>query len=512
MANKIKPHRIITNIFSNWAGMGITIIISIVLTPFLLHRLGTERFGIYSISRQFSTYLFLFDLGIIGAITRFASQYIAEKNESKLSEIVSTSVFLYLGICTVAIIASLCFAIMAPEFFNVSAEYEKETRWMFGGLGIYFAFNLMLYPWKGVLMGIHRFDLMNITMIVGGILNLGLIVLFFVLGYVDLIAVIIAFIISAVIQLILTIFITHHKYKGISISMQKVTRSAAKQIMTFSLWNVLNTLGGVILWSTDTILAGWLLGAKTAAFFAIPFMLIGLGRMAVGGLSQILTPLAAGFAVNNSSEQTKRMLIKSTRFSLLMTIGINCVLIILYKDLITLWIGKDYAWTWIIYAVLMICFWAAIVQLPAYNIILGAGDIRAPSFWMMICGIAAIVGKIAAVRLMGWGVMSIAWASVVFMLPYSLFYMPWRACKMVDMPLWELYRKSYLWPIIAFIPVLIIEIILVRYLPPTNLIIWMVYFAAMAFIYESLGWLTLDADDRVYLLNLITKRPLTSKS
>ena len=80
---------IISNTLSNWVGMGLSTILSIVLTPFLLSHLGAERYGIYQIVFPITQYLILLELGLRGSIARFASKHIYAQDIKSLYKLVS---------------------------------------------------------------------------------------------------------------------------------------------------------------------------------------------------------------------------------------------------------------------------------------------------------------------------------------------------------------------------------------------------------------------------------------
>ena len=111
---------IFKNTLSNWAGIGINILIIMALTPYLLKSLGNERYGIYQIIVPITQYLILLELGMRGAIARYASKYIADKDILSLNKVISTT--FVIGCCTGLIALIVCYflGLQASSFYSQS--------------------------------------------------------------------------------------------------------------------------------------------------------------------------------------------------------------------------------------------------------------------------------------------------------------------------------------------------------------------------------------------------------
>ena len=55
---------ILRNIFSNWTGYLITILVGFFLAPFVLHHLGNTGYGVWTLVLSLTGYFGLLDLGI----------------------------------------------------------------------------------------------------------------------------------------------------------------------------------------------------------------------------------------------------------------------------------------------------------------------------------------------------------------------------------------------------------------------------------------------------------------
>jgi len=166
--------------------MLISTAITILLTPYLLKHLGSERYGIYSLAFSVLHYLVLLEFGMRGAVARFAAKYIQADDPQSLSGVVSVAMMFSVLLGSLSIMLSYGIGYVALDFFNVSSNYRTQTLVLFVAMGVNLAFSLLSYSLSGVLIGSQRYDLENVKIILTGLINASLVVLFFSLGWVSL--------------------------------------------------------------------------------------------------------------------------------------------------------------------------------------------------------------------------------------------------------------------------------------------------------------------------------------
>src|SRR6266571_5606914 len=92
---KLDKVEILKNVGSSWCALGVNILVGILLSPYILHRLGDEAFGIWVLIFAITGYYGLFDLGIRASIVRYVSKAKATGDLQYASQIISTSLFTY---------------------------------------------------------------------------------------------------------------------------------------------------------------------------------------------------------------------------------------------------------------------------------------------------------------------------------------------------------------------------------------------------------------------------------
>ena len=79
--------RVARNTVANWTGIAANSLVVLFLTPYVLHILGNERFGVYMIAHEALMYVWLLVMGMRESVTRFTCQEIAVDNVVGLNEI-----------------------------------------------------------------------------------------------------------------------------------------------------------------------------------------------------------------------------------------------------------------------------------------------------------------------------------------------------------------------------------------------------------------------------------------
>src|ERR1035441_9265939 len=128
--SKIDKRQIIKNVGSSWFSLGVNVILGLVLSPFILHRLGDTAFGIWVLILSITGYYGLFDLGIGSSVIRFVSKYTATGEHEELARVINTSLFTYSFIGIVSMLVTLVMASQIGRFFHVPPEFLPTARWL----------------------------------------------------------------------------------------------------------------------------------------------------------------------------------------------------------------------------------------------------------------------------------------------------------------------------------------------------------------------------------------------
>src|SRR5579863_10691345 len=83
------------NVASSWGGLAVNIGVGFFLSPFILHHLGDEAFGLWVLIFSLTGYYGIFDFGIRSSLVRYVSKFEATGDKEQLAKLVNTSLFTY---------------------------------------------------------------------------------------------------------------------------------------------------------------------------------------------------------------------------------------------------------------------------------------------------------------------------------------------------------------------------------------------------------------------------------
>ena len=156
-------HRLISNTIFSILNLGVTRIIGFILTPYILFKLGPERFGIWAIVAGILGFVGKADLGVATSYVKYISQFYARKEYENLNKVINSGFVYYVGISIVI----YCIASFGGEAFfswylqKEGPEILYEVKRLF-----YFLLMIRLFSWTlgvftGILSGVQRFDIVH---------------------------------------------------------------------------------------------------------------------------------------------------------------------------------------------------------------------------------------------------------------------------------------------------------------------------------------------------------------
>ena len=135
---------------ANIAGRGVSVLLWVVVTPFALHRLGNERFGIWSLFFVLSGYVATLDLGMSAGVSRFVAMS-AARGDDRLDarRVILRSLLLSAGLGLVWALACVVSRGLFVRVFHVPAAWIPEV----GASLAIFAGSLLVFSIAQVLQG-----------------------------------------------------------------------------------------------------------------------------------------------------------------------------------------------------------------------------------------------------------------------------------------------------------------------------------------------------------------------
>jgi len=281
------------NTIWNLAGAGLPLLVGAATIPWLIGRLGVERFGIVTLLWAVIGYFSLFDFGLGRALTQQVAARIGGEREREIPGLVRSGLrFTFLAGIIGALILAVAAHPLAFSALNVSKPLQPETWYslLIAAVGIPLA--TVSAGLRGVIEAYEHFLSSNVARIFLGVS----IFLFPVIGVwlhgPSLVVVTTWLILSRVAStLLFWYFLWRLPYR--KLGRLPVEPGTAKKLLSFGIWMAVSNLISPLLVNADRFVISHMLGAGLVAFYTVPFEFLVRLLILPGAIGTTLLPRLA---------------------------------------------------------------------------------------------------------------------------------------------------------------------------------------------------------------------------
>ncbi|MBA7714540.1 hypothetical protein ES703_123566 [subsurface metagenome] len=349
---------------------------------------------------------------------RHLAEQVATENTQRFNELVSTGLLGNLAIGSS--LASMCF-IFAPfltQPFKVPEVLEAQAvfliRW-YGSISILFSFILPIYT--ATITSNNRFDLQNYITTSLGVLRGVLIFAILGLTGTGLYGWAGVMLVSRAILILVTRHFARGVWPELKVSFKYVRRDAFGVLLSLGGILFLLQLTSLLSQHADPIILTTILGPAAVALYKPGLILVVAAQPLVKALVDQLHPLATGYHTTGHSRELQSILIRGTRYTLLMAIPVCVVLGVFAHPITKIWLfsslGNDYRITaWVLSGWALIAFfnYASGAQWP---VLLGMRRLKFVVWTQLPLAVVNIIVSIFLVRYTSLGVVGVVVATVI---------------------------------------------------------------------------------------------------
>jgi O-antigen/teichoic acid export membrane protein len=341
-ASAVKSGKILKNAFANVARGSTAALVVVLLPPFLTKSLSIEAYGTWLLILQLSAYVSFLDFGIQTAVGRFVAHTNELQDLKQRDSIVSTALAILTGAGVLAMLGIAALAWQLPNLFRDMPEsLHQEARLALLFVGGSLAIGLPFSVFSGVFVGLQRYDIpawvIGISKILGGVLAVILAQATHSIAWMG------GGMAIATVGASLSQVLAYQKLaRNIQISRSLISSKAGKEIIEYCFGLTIWSIAMLLISGLDTMIVGYF-DYKAVAFYSLAInlttFLIGLNS----SIFNVLMPSAAIMGAKEDYVGLGKLLIKSTRYSLIILILTSAPLVIGAEWILNLWVGPRYA-------------------------------------------------------------------------------------------------------------------------------------------------------------------------
>jgi O-antigen/teichoic acid export membrane protein len=330
------------NAVYNAIGFIFPVAVGLITTPYIVHKLGTEIYGIYVLAISLIGLISFMDLGFGQGIIKFVSHYEAKGDFERINKIVNTTFIInfLMGMIGLSIIFGFS-EILTTRVFKVKEEQISLSILALKIASLGFLINLLSSTFSGIPKAFQRYDIpVKIQNFVWFLSIISSVVLLY-LGY-SLIEMLLAYTGFQALGLLLYFYYSKRLLPSLKLNL-RFNKDVFKEIFRFSIFVSLNTISGNIVMKMDKAIVSYFLGTSAVSFYTIPYNLAAMISSFVGNINQFLFPAISSLNSKGDKEQMRHYFMKALDYTALISSFLMIIFIIFSDRFIYLWLGEDFA-------------------------------------------------------------------------------------------------------------------------------------------------------------------------
>lgn len=336
-----KSRKVIVNSIFNNIGYFWQLIISLLLTPFIIHKLGIELFGIWILLEVMITFLSLLDFtGIGGAFVKYISEYHAKKEYENCSRVINLGWAYYTFFWIIVACFVLIFKKSLLSLFNFPQNLSSSISFAFIGILLISFIRGSFAVFRSVLLGLQRMDITNGIAGLTSLVNAAGIIVFLSLGFGLKGLVISGLIVALLTSAMQTIFafriLPQIKFRPFSLdkNMFKKTFSYGVNIRIATIAELINT-------QIDKILLGLFLNTSFVGFYELGAKIAKVARSFPEQLLPAILPASSELSALDDKNNLHKLYFRGSKYICLLAFPIVFFIISNASTIFVFWLGES---------------------------------------------------------------------------------------------------------------------------------------------------------------------------
>ena len=412
-----------------------TVIISLIMMPFVIHSLGDKMYGMWILVGSFLGYYGLLNFGLSSAVQRYISKAIGEKNYDEINKIVNTSLLLFIILGLIALVISIITAVIVPILIKNITDVNMFRKIMLI-VGVSFVIGFPMRVFLAIFEANLRYDICAAIELMKLFTRTALIILFLKMGYGIIALALITFSVS-MFEYLSQYYLVKKLYSNIVYSRKYIEISKMKMLFEYSKYSFIAQLADILRFKVDNLVIVIFMGLSQITLYSIAARIIKYFMELIMASVGMLTPVFSQYDGMGDYGSIRDKFIFMTKISSYISIFIGGTLIIFGKAFIERWMGIDYLDGYPLLIVLVVPIMIALMQSPSIQLLYGISKHKFFAISNSIEGIANLIISLLLVR--KYGLIGVALGTAIPMIFIKLFVQPIYTCKAIKLDLWKYY-------------------------------------------------------------------------
>jgi len=345
--------KIIRNTIYNSAGFISLVLVNLLLTPYILNKLGNQMFAVWSLIFVITNYLNLFDLGIGSSFSKFISEYHTKKDESALNSVINWGIVFYLIYSLLIFILVYLLKSFILALLKIPLVLQNESTYALLGIAVIFCLSNFFRIFREIFNGLQRMDILNRITILA-VVFYGISAFLFLKSNRGIKGLVWASGIQSGLVILGTTFFSKKLFPQMKLSLSFLKKEIFNRLFKFGIKMQICSWAGVINFQSDKVILSYFLGLNWVTFYELGQKI----AMALRGLPLLafsaLVPAVSELETERNYEKLRELYRQGSKYISLATFFLIFLTFLIAPYLINMWVGEGYQLSSLTLQVLML--------------------------------------------------------------------------------------------------------------------------------------------------------------
>jgi O-antigen/teichoic acid export membrane protein len=333
--------RIAKNAMSGAGARIAMMLIGFGLTPFIIHALGLQQFGMWAVVGAIAGYLGLLDFGLGGVFVKFLSEYIEQAQPARARQVLTFGMIFY---ALFGAVLAVPIAFAAPHIvrlFKMPADQYAGAAHVFYALFGLLVLTMVLGLPGAALVAMQRLDLVSRNNFIGYLAYAAGTVLLVRLGYG-----IWGVIGGQAIQIAVSCglhWLTARRIFGPMLHHPlKIERAIVRRMLAFGGWTQMTAILNIVSLDVGRFISAGLISVASVSYYELGSKIAFFSRSMPSYLLDAIFPSAAAAAARGDNAAIEQLYESGTVYGMFLTLGIAGFCIGAAGPVLHVWLGHEY--------------------------------------------------------------------------------------------------------------------------------------------------------------------------
>jgi len=420
-----------------------------LLTPYVLHHVGDEAFGLWVLVVTLVGYYGLLDAGVRSSILRYMSRHRALGDQESAREVVATAFYYYLGACVLVILATSLSVDPASRFFAVHDQVLGAFKSLLWLAGVVQGLSLPLAVFSASLEAAGRYDQVYVIR-VGSLAVRVVAVIIVVRAGGGLFGVGAAVLLSQLLAYVIQLPLAVRANQGLSLHPKWVRKRVFQNMLGYGSISLTICIAEKLRSSIYPVVIARFLSPVAVTFFSLPVKILSLPTEGIGTMTEIVNPVSSELEARNDFAKLRELILLSVQAAFLLLAPMAAFLFTFGRELLTLWVGNSYASCYSLLVLLTLGTGTAATQCCVQSMLFGIERHKHLIWYRFGEGLSIALLGSAALRIAG--LEGFAAVIAATLLCTSLILVPRHVCRILELRLQTYLTEGCLKPCVASLP------------------------------------------------------------